>query len=374
MRKYNDNYGSKRERQSILRVVAKVLFVVVTFISAVTLILALLAPSVNPKVWWAFPVLGLISPAVYLVNFAIAMVWLVKWRWKIALPIIFILMLGTGKVTRFAKIEIGTNYGETNTKGTVKLMSYNVRLFVGDNKQRVTKDYSQYIDSIAPDILCLQESMSLEFKKHMPEKLKKYNSVTNSELGVYSRFPIVAQSDNVIPTKEEEKRDVSKMMWVDIKIYNDTIRLFNTHMVTTTIKFEDDQYLTSREFIADSLREDKLSDIIKRYKNSSIRRAQHADSLSQVIASSPHSVIVCGDLNDTPMSYTYRAMSNNLNDAFQECGVGYSYTFNGFLNSLRIDYILASKNILFKSYTTDNEINLSDHYPITSRFTITNLK
>lgn len=164
------------------------------------------------------------------------------------------------------------------------------------------------------------------------------------------------------------------MMWVDLKIYSDTIRLFNTHLVSTSIKLEDDQYLRSREFIADSLREDKLTDIISRYKNSTVLRAQHADSLTKVIAESPYSVIVCGDLNDTPMSYTYSTLSENLNDAFQECGVGYPYTFRGFMNTLRIDYFLASGNIVFKSYTTDTENDFSDHYPIITQFSITNTK
>lgn len=296
------------------------------------------------------------------------MIWLVKWRWKFAVPIMVILLLGAGNVSRFVKLEISNHYGEENLNGTVQIMSYNVRRFVGDNKQRATLDFANYIDSIAPDILCIQESSSGEFEKHMPSKFESYNKAINSELEVYSKFPIVAQSDSII--HQQDIDGASRSMWVDIKIYNDTIRVFNNHLASTMIKSEDDRYLTSREFIADSLREDKLTDIISRFKNSSKLRAQHADSLVNIIANSPYSIIVCGDFNDTPMSYTYRSISKGLNDAFQECGVGYSYTFRGFLNTLRIDYILASKNIAFKSYTSDNEIELSDHYPITARFTV----
>ena len=45
------------------------------------------------------------------------------------------------------------------------------------------------------------------------------------------------------------------------------------------------------------------------------------------------------------MSYTYRMMAQDLDDAFRASGKGYSYTFRGFMDVLRIDYVLYSEDL-----------------------------
>lgn len=79
--------------------------------------------------------------------------------------------------------------------------------------------------------------------------------------------------------------------------------------------------------------------------------------------------IVCGDFNDTPMSYVYRKMARGMNDAFAECGEGYSYTYRGFFDMLRIDYVLASPDLQMLSYEVPH-LGCSDHYPVAVRFKI----
>ena len=77
------------------------------------------------------------------------------------------------------------------------------------------------------------------------------------------------------------------------------------------------------------------------------------DSIAVVVEAWRSRCIVCGDFNDTPMSYVYRTMAKGLNDAFSQCGSGYSHTFRGFFNTLRIDYVLSSAGFdaLSVSYT-----------------------
>jgi endonuclease/exonuclease/phosphatase family metal-dependent hydrolase len=73
-------------------------------------------------------------------------------------------------------------------------------------------------------------------------------------------------------------------------------------------------------------------------------RARQAEILREHIAASPHPVIVCGDFNDTPLSYSYRLMSKGLKDSFMEKGWGLGTTYAGALPALRIDYILCSQH------------------------------
>lgn len=364
---YGDSYGTPKERKSIFWFLAWGVFAVVSIVLWVALLFTLVAPRVNPEVWWGFSILGLLAPVTYIVNFAIAMVWIIRWRWRVALPIIVLLLVGSPKVTQYVKMETSNHYSEPSRRGMTKILSYNLRFHINDDQEWSTNEIVSYIDSIAPDIICLQELRVERFEDALTDKLKRYNSATSADLGIYTKYPIIARSEYI------SLRDCgeSSSMWVDLKIANDTIRVFNNHLVSTTINHTDDKYITSREFIADSLREDKVVDIITRFNSRSEVRAHDSDSLKRIITASPHRMVVCGDFNDTPMSYTYHTMAKGLKDSFVECGVGVPYTYRGFMNWLRIDYILAQEGIEFQSYMIDKEIKLSDHLPVIAHFILT---
>ena len=75
-------------------------------------------------------------------------------------------------------------------------------------------------------------------------------------------------------------------------------------------------------------------------------------------------MIVCGDFNDTPLSYTHRVISNGLIDCFVETGNGPGVSYNRSKMYVRIDNILCTPD--FKPYAckVDDSIKNSDHYPI----------
>ena len=82
----------------------------------------------------------------------------------------------------------------------------------------------------------------------------------------------------------------------------------------------------------------------------------------------PYKIIVCGDLNDTPYSYTYEQISEILLNSFEEKGRGFGFTYNGKLSMLRIDNIFADSELSIKSFKTLNTISYSDHYPLAAKF------
>ena len=94
-------------------------------------------------------------------------------------------------------------------------------------------------------------------------------------------------------------------------------------------------------------------------------RARQARTVAAHIRRCPYPVIVCGDFNDTPLSYTYHVLGKQLQDAFAEAGFGLSNTYNGLLPSFRIDYILYSSHFKAVSYSCDR-IDLSDHFPVSA--------
>jgi endonuclease/exonuclease/phosphatase family metal-dependent hydrolase len=92
-------------------------------------------------------------------------------------------------------------------------------------------------------------------------------------------------------------------------------------------------------------------------------RARQARTVAAHIRECPYPVIVSGDFNDTPISYTYHILDKQLKDAFSEAGFGISNTYNGFIPLFRIDYVLYSRRFNAISYQCD-PIELSDHFPV----------
>ena len=105
--------------------------------------------------------------------------------------------------------------------------------------------------------------------------------------------------------------------------------------------------------------------LVRKLAEASAIRAPQADTIAKEIASSRHpSIIVCGDFNDTPISYTHRVIAQNLNDAFTQSGRGLGVSYNQNKFYFRIDNILISKNLQSYNCTVDQSIKESDHYPI----------
>lgn len=61
-------------------------------------------------------------------------------------------------------------------------------------------------------------------------------------------------------------------------------------------------------------------------RNSRIR-AQQVREIRAVIDSTHYPVIVAGDFNDTPSSYTYRRLKGDMTDGFWAVGNGFGGTF-----------------------------------------------
>ncbi|MFI3277986.1 MAG: endonuclease/exonuclease/phosphatase family protein [Rikenellaceae bacterium] len=360
---YN-HYGGVKKRRSFIGIILSVIMTLVSIVAFLSLSLTLVAPYFPPTTWWLFSVLGLLAPIIYVVNLAIALLLIIRWRLILATPIIILLVIGGFKVSRFANMDSQNHYAPSNHRGAIKVMTYNVRQLINEDRERSTTQLMEFVDSIAPDILSLQELPASRFNSQLSSRLSGYYRVNKTDLGLYSRFRIIDHGPEV------EKGVRQKYFWADLLIGEDTVRLFNCHLQTTTIKAEDSRYITSIGFIGDTLREKRLYDMISRFSSSSAQRVRQVDELSEMIAESPYMTLVCGDFNDTPMSYAYEKISRNLNDAFCEQGSGYSHTFRGFFNMLRIDYILASEGISFESYFVDCDVTLSDHLPVISHIKI----
>jgi endonuclease/exonuclease/phosphatase family metal-dependent hydrolase len=75
---------------------------------------------------------------------------------------------------------------------------------------------------------------------------------------------------------------------------------------------------------------------------------------------------VCGDFNDTPLSYTYQQFNSTLTDAFRNCGRGIGPTYVGRIPAGRIDYIFHSEDLNSTQFKIQ-EKSLSDHLAVSCK-------
>ena len=132
------------------------------------------------------------------------------------------------------------------------------------------------------------------------------------------------------------------------------------------------------EFRANTEEQEKFSkgliSISKKLKNAFIQRAVQARKVAGEIEQSPYPVIVCGDFNDTPSSYTYHQISASLEDAFIHSGSGLSQTYARPLPSFRIDYTLYDSRYFSSESYRHIKKKYNDHFPIISSLKFQSVK
>jgi endonuclease/exonuclease/phosphatase family metal-dependent hydrolase len=266
----------------------------------------------------------------------------------------------------------------SDTTQLVKVMSYNVQILGLYSESNNREKIIQFLKEERPDITCLQEycqTNSLKNSFVTAHQIKEALDVKNYSLhtplsrnnylfgmAIFTKYPIIHQG--TIAFKDAK---TNHAMFVDIKIKTDTVRVYNVHFQSIHFGAEDylfaQQAASNTEMSNEKWKEHSIR-ILKKIKAGFAKRSAQVDTIVNHINSSPYRVIVCGDFNDTPWSYTYKQIRNLLEDAFVESGKGFGYSMviNKFL-SFRIDYIFHDKSFQSYGFTTGN-IHASDHYPV----------
>ncbi len=375
--------GYNREKQLHRSILARLfdwLLLLVTIAVVVAMILTLFVPYITPSDIWLFPVLGLLAPGIYVMTIVLMLYWVIRWRWQLAVALLLLVVCGSFKVSLFFRPEIQRNHGVAKfDRSSFKVMTYNVRNFYNNAGQTSVADVVTLIDTLSPDVICLQEFNSrLADQNDAFTRLGELYRITSFEQ--FESSGAARESQLLVLTKPRFKvlrsgvvQAPRSSVWVDLLFAGDTIRLYNNHLRSTAINASDDRFITDKLFLSDTAREEKVRSIVRRFGANSVLRAQQADTIALAMAAVRGRRIVCGDFNDTPMSYVYRTMSRGLDDSFSVCGRGYSSTFRGFYNMLRIDYVLNSKGLEPLSYEVV-DVDYSDHRPVLVRLMKTKLE
>ena len=148
----------------------------------------------------------------------------------------------------------------------------------------------------------------------------------------------------------------------------DTIRVYNLHLQSISFSKKDNDFLNDIKQGNESEEDlEKSKNILRRLKRAFVKRAKQVESIKIHMNSCPYKIVLCGDFNDTPASYTYHELCKTLNDAFVDKGNGLGKTYAGPWPQFRIDYIMFDKRLNCNKFERAED-TYTDHYPISADF------
>ena len=358
----------------------KGLFLILNVLIATALLLSYLAPFVNPSTWFFPAIFGLAYPYLLFVNLIFVLYWLIRLKRTILISLVVILLgwnhLNNVFPLNFRESEIPVN---VNQDRMFKVLSYNIRQFDLYHWSREVQVKEQTLDFIKkedPDIVCFQEYYTSQRRGErqqdierelgqLPENAVYYSTDTKWDIGIgiatFSRFPILKKSRIPFNTT------YNAAMYTDIQFGEDIVRVFNVHLQSIRFREEDYAFMDTVRLKHANQQMRGIKNIGSQLKKAFIMRAEQSEIISNYIKDSPYPVIVMGDFNDTPHSYSYRKIKKGLHDAFRKSGKGFGYTYSGDLPKFRIDYILFSDPLVSENFKRIKK-DYSDHFPITTRF------
>lgn len=319
------------------------------------------SPYVSPETFWPAALIGLFYPWLLLGNVFLVLFWLFRKDRYFIFPALCIL---TGWSHLRSLIGITFNAPPlVDGQAVVKVWSQNCYGF--RNKQNYMLRYEPEelpeLSSLAnAEVICLQEFISnLEGAKKYVDyfqedgRFPNYLQKSNLGLAIFTKYPV------------KKHRAVSfgnfynGYQYADLQVEGKIVRVYNVHLQSNAVS-------SYAHRIMDQEEEDKgktysfVKGMIRSFRRSVKLRAKQAATIAESIADCPYPVIVCGDFNDVPQSYTYRFFVEQLKDAFKERGKGFGFTYAGRIPALRIDYILVTPKIRVVEYKIE-KTTFSDH-------------
>ncbi len=352
------------------------IMVFLNIVAALLLLISYSASFINPSAFWYVAFVGLANPVLVLINLFFVIYWLFRLRFSFIISLICLLVGWNFHLNSFAlqspaKVSV-------NTDSVLRVMSYNAHLFLPLNQKKYDKQSKREVIDLLlreePGIICFQEFYTRRKGEYNTlDTLKKQGSLKYTYLeifeqntdeilamAIFSKYKIINKGH--IPFYD--RAHANTCIYADILFKGDTIRIINVHLQSISFQPEDYEYLNK---VTKQAEPDMASSkrIGVRLKRAFIKRSGQSEKIAEFIQESPYPVIVCGDFNDTPVSYAYNTLSRGLKNTFREKGSGFGITYGGDFPNFQIDYILCSPSFRVLNYTIIKK-KYSDHYPIIS--------
>lgn len=360
-----------------LRSLSKRLLIILNILAVIALFLAYLSTYISPEKVAFLALFGIAYGVLLVTNVIFILFWLFVKK-RLALISAIAILIGFSHLAAY--MQLIPHFENAEISGQkITVVSQNVKLFGWYNWKTNKQDRDTMIAGLKrvdADIYCFQEFFhnttpgkfdtrnTIEKRLETPYSDLHYtNSINMDEkygIVTYSKYPIV----NMGRVKFDREYS-NACIFSDIDINGDTIRVYNAHVASIRFQREDYRFLDEIKKTEQPVKpviKDGMS-ILDRLTIAYKKRANQVRSIKAHAAQSPYPVIICGDFNDTPVSYSYAQLSEGMVDSFRESGWGIGNTYIGKFPSFRIDYIFHSPDMHSQNYRKLPE-KISDHHGI----------
>ncbi|MBQ3734545.1 MAG: endonuclease/exonuclease/phosphatase family protein [Bacteroidales bacterium] len=370
-----------KKKSGRLKKLGKFLLIVITILASLGLLFAFFAKILPPSFSGTVAYCGLFFPYLLIACFILTIVWLViDFTW--ALIPVLVILLNVNNIDRHFQFR-GIDKPEVCTN-CLKVMSYNAKAFniYSDDQISRNRQVVHFLQNEKPDILCIQEysydntgksgfnsteailyALNVKDNEKTHKVMLPYKNKLGYQFGmaVFSKYRIV--DGGFVETADSSS---NKSMYVDIRFNGDTLRIYNIHL--SSMHLDSTDYETGKALWAgsyDSSFNNKAQKLTGKISAAYVARQKQAKAIREHINGCPYPVIICGDFNDSPASYSYNKLLRGFKDSFRSSGKGTGTTYiGGNFPAYRIDYIAHDKQFNDFQYTVCKDLTVSDHYPI----------
>ena len=339
----------------------------INLILVICTLLAYAAPYIHPSKFSPAAYFGLAFPVLLIFNLLFIIFWLF-YHIPNSLPSLLTLAIGYKAILGFVNFKAVDTRSDATT---FSVISYNIsnglnaysreRNAQRDKQKEIRNFLNRFKDE---DILCLQEYGAYAHDIFRGDQDYKNWSIhkTNKWTAILTKHKIADKGEIDFGTI------TNSCVWADLVVNFETIRVYSVHLQSNQISKDADDLVKTGD-LYNKRGISGIKGIFKKFGHHYITRSVQVEKIKDHMNKSPYPVILCGDINDTPLSYTYGTLSDQMNDAFYEKGRGLGTTYSGSIPLLRIDYILTDPLFSVLSYKTIKEKH-SDHYPIAALVSI----
>lgn len=319
--------------------------------------LCVLSTYVPPSSFPYVGLFGLVFPFLVVANILFCLFWLL-WQARYSLVSFFGLLVVGGFVMDYCPVSMESEVPDS----ALCVLSYNT----GDIKDDEYSSLDSLVCALRPDIVCLQEysqgTLGLQELNRLQDSLG-YQMMKSGSRVILSQHPILGDSV-VVSYPSHGKGNGTLSCWISYK--GDSVLVSNNHLESNCLTVEDKTEY--KRMILEHQKEQVKSEgryLADKLRDASLCRGEQTDSVCRFIDEHKGtSIIFCGDMNDTPISYTYQRISDRLSSAFREkgTGVGISYNQRGFY--VRIDHLFHTPDWECVKCYVDDRVSASDHNPL----------
>lgn len=333
----------------------KLIFLLGNLLAAVSAA-GLLARFIPPDVWWPPAVIALLLPGLLFGTLLFALWTAYHKAWSVLVLPAIVLIATVPLLGRLFAFSPGSGLAASGASATATVLTANVRGFKNSAWQDIAPALrTNFLTGLDPDVLLLQEARtaySIDAIRAV-SGLDKRHQPGSKTIATYADSPTF-----VADVFTRKGAGFNGFLVTDVETAIGTLRIINVHLQSNRISGMADDIGKDKDLGQEIGRAESM---FRRYGSAAATRAYQATQIRKYIEESPHPVIVGGDFNDVPSSYTYqRILTDRLRDAWPARGNGIGTTFTGPLPFLRIDFLLVDRSLTIHEVERV-ETGFSDH-------------